>query len=77
MKTKNYWDWHDGNKHHIEVPGCIVNITTGLQDRLGRPVTRVEIVCDGDRCHGERRWRLYGVTDNRVVQLKTPKRLAA
>lgn len=54
---------------HIEVEGCIVNIRTGLQDRLGRRITSVEILPD-DHFSGENIWRLRGSYNNRVVQLK-------
>ncbi len=54
---------------HIEVEGCIVNITEGLMDRHGRKVTHIEIIPD-DRYVGERKWKLTGCVNNRVVQLK-------
>lgn len=53
---------------HIEVEGCIINIRTGLIDRLGRRVTSIEILPD-DHFSGEKIWRLYGSVNNRVVQL--------
>lgn len=37
--------------YHVEAPGCIVNIYTGLRDSEGRKVTRVDI--SPDRCTGE------------------------
>lgn len=54
---------------HIEVEGAIVNIREGLHDRLGRPVTSIEIIPD-DHYVGEPIWRLRGTRNNRVVQLK-------
>jgi len=57
---------------HIEVEGCIVNITTGLSDRKGRKVTSIEILPD-DHYTGEQIWRLRGSINNRVVQLKKVK----
>lgn len=57
---------------HIEVEGCIVNIRTGLIDRLGRKVTSVEILPD-DHCSGDPFWKLVGSVNNRVIQLKTRK----
>lgn len=54
---------------HIEAEGCIVNIREGLYDRLGRPVTSVEVIPD-DHYIGERIWRLRGTRNNRVVRLK-------
>ena len=56
---------------HIEVEGCIINIRTGLTDRKGRKVTSIEILPDDHA--GERIWRLYGSTNNRVIQLKRLK----
>ena len=55
---------------HIEVEGCIVNIRTGLSDKLGRKVTSIEILPD-DHYSGELVWRLRGYSNNRVVQLKS------
>ncbi len=54
---------------HIEVEGCIVNIRAGLKDWKGRKVTSIEIIPD-DHCIGERKWKLYGTHNNRVIQLK-------
>ena len=54
---------------HIETDGCIVNIRTGLTDRIGRKVTSIEILPD-DHYVGEPVWRLYGSKTNRVVQIK-------
>lgn len=31
---------------HIEAPGCIINIQTGLHDRAGNAITSVQIKCD-------------------------------
>jgi hypothetical protein len=45
------------DKHlHIEVPGCVVNIRTGLEDCGGRPVTVIAISCD--TYAGEPGWAL-------------------
>ena len=55
---------------HIEIEGCIVNIRTGLRDMKGRKVTSVSISPD-DHYAGERKWKLYGTYNNRIVQLKT------
>ena len=41
---------------HIEAPGCVVNINTGLQDMLGRDVTAISI--GADEYHGEPAWRI-------------------
>lgn len=32
---------------HIEAPGCIVNIRSGLRTDDGRPVTSVQVIPDG------------------------------
>jgi len=54
---------------HIEAEGCIVNITEGLIDRKGRPVTSIEII--PDKYAGEREWKRVGSYANvRVIQLK-------
>jgi len=53
---------------HIEVAGGIVNIREGLSDRKGRSVTSIEIL--PDEYAGERQWRLYGFSNNRLVQLR-------
>ena len=57
---------------HIEIEGGIVNIRTGLQDRLGRKVTSIEILPD-DHYAGEKIWRLYGTVNNRIIQLNKIK----
>ena len=54
---------------HIEVEGAIVNIREGLSDMKGRKVTSIEILPD-ETHKGERKWKLYGYINNRVVQLK-------
>lgn len=41
---------------HIEAPGCIINITIGLHDSDGRPVTNVSVAADGYRYAGEPAW---------------------
>jgi len=53
---------------HIEVDGAIINIRTGLIDRKMRRMTSIEII--PDKYAGEKMWRLYGKSNNRVVQLK-------
>jgi hypothetical protein len=58
-----------GGVKHIEIEGAIVNIREGLSDFKGRKVTSVEILPD-DRYVGERKWKLYGCYQNRIVQLK-------
>jgi len=54
---------------HIEVKGCIINITEGLSDRQDREVTHIEILPD-NHCIGERIWKLQGNVNNRVIRLK-------
>jgi hypothetical protein len=53
---------------HIEVEGAIVNIRQGLIDRKMRRVTSIEII--PDKYAGEKLWKLYGKSNNRIVQLK-------
>lgn len=56
---------------HIEADGCIVNIREGLTDLKGRKVTNVEILPDSYA--GEKKWKVLGSMNNRVIQLKTVK----
>ena len=62
------FDWKKGNLKHIEVEGCIINITTGLKDKYNRKVTIININPDG-KIYGDN-WKLYGTTNNKVVNLK-------
>jgi len=55
--------------YHLEVDGCIVNIRQGLTDIFGRKVTSVEII--PDVYAGEKKWKLVGTRNNKIVQLKT------
>jgi len=45
---------------HIEAPGCIINITTGLSDADGNAVTHISISASGDRYSGEPAWWIDG-----------------
>jgi len=56
---------------HIEAEGCIVNIRQGLTDRLGRSVTSIEVL--PDKYAGEPKWKLYGLSNTRVVKLKSKR----
>lgn len=38
---------------HVEAPGCIINIRTGLSDHAGREVTAIEILSDDQDRGGE------------------------
>ena len=60
------------NLKHIETEGGIINIRTGLFDRFGRRVVHIEILPD-DHYKTEKKWRLYGRMNNRMVELKTVK----
>jgi len=62
-----------GNCIHIEANGCIVNIRENLTDRKGRSVTSIEILPD-DHYMGERIWKIIGLRNTRVIQLKKVKR---
>jgi hypothetical protein len=53
---------------HVETPNGIVNIYTGLQDREGRSVDRIEVI--PDNYAGENKVVRRG---DRLVRLKTVK----
>jgi hypothetical protein len=44
---------HKTKTMHIEVEGCIVNITVGLRDTYGRRVTRVDVSPDDESRGGD------------------------
>lgn len=46
-------DNRSGNKLHIELPGCTINIDIGLTDRLGRAVTSIRISPDDESRGGD------------------------
>lgn len=41
---------------HIEIPGAIVNITTGLHNDKGQEVTHINVMADQDRYMGDPEW---------------------
>lgn len=53
MRTRKSITLKPGEVLHIETPNGIVNIRTGLSDRLGREVDSIETI--PDRYVGERR----------------------
>ncbi len=53
---------------HIEAPGCIVNIHTGLYDTQGCAVTSVEILCD--QYAGEPKWSLPDFGDRTCMNVR-------
>lgn len=54
MRTIRFFENNrSDNKLHIELPGCIVNITIGLTDRLGRAVTSIRISPDDESRGGD------------------------
>ena len=57
---------------HIETHNCIVNIRHDLTDRLGRPVTSIEVI--KDNYIGENKTKLIGLVNTRVVTLKSINR---
>jgi hypothetical protein len=52
---------------HIEGPGCIINITPGLEDRAGRPVVHIEVIADEAGINGEQ-WRIDTGADHGCVK---------
>jgi hypothetical protein len=42
-----------GDEMRIETDGCVVSITVGLTDERGRPMTRVDVVPDGESRGGD------------------------
>lgn len=46
---------------HIETTGAVVNITVGLVDRDGQPVTRVDVTPDGEARGGDARGRFWNL----------------
>jgi hypothetical protein len=62
-----------GNRLHIELPGCIVNVVVGLTDRLGRQVTRVSISADDEtRSPDENGYYWRDAGDGRVIRDLSP-----
>lgn len=62
---------------HIEAPGCIINIQTGLSDRDGNEAVNVSISADGKRYAGNPQWWIDGEAERahlgvRVVKTDTP-----
>lgn len=63
---------------HIEGPGVIVNIITGLTANDGKIVTAIEILADGNRYAGPPQWWIdnNGTLEHaayvRVVQTEKP-----
>lgn len=53
---------------HIEAPGCIVNIHTGLTNRTGQSVTAISIVCD--QYAGEPKWTLPDLNDTKSFNVR-------
>jgi hypothetical protein len=56
MRTKRVNLSSKRERLHIEAPGCIVNIHTGMVTVDGAEVTSVEVIADGDRYAGEPPW---------------------
>ena len=54
----------------IEVPGGIINITTGLIDSNGSAVTHISISADGNRYAGNPEWWVNGETGNDGIGLR-------
>ena len=60
---------HSKGLLHIETPNGIVNIRVGLTDFNGRKVDSIEII--PDRYAGEKKVKLSGYANTRLIRLKT------
>lgn len=73
MKTVRHYASARDKLLHVEVDGCIVNITVGLSDMQGRRVTSVSIVPDDESRGGDgegRVWRYVpGESNHRLIRL--------
>ena len=58
-----------GQMLHVETPNGIINIRTGLTDRLQRPVDSIQVV--PANYMGENKVKLIGPNNTRLVRLKT------
>lgn len=58
-----------GEMLHVETPNGIVNIRAGLHDVRGRDVDSIETL--PNRYAGERKVRLSGHSNTRLIRLKT------
>jgi hypothetical protein len=54
---------------HVETPNGIVNIRVGLTDMSGRSVDSIEII--PDRYAGEKKVKVSGPRNTRMIRLKT------
>ena len=57
-----------GKLLHVEAPGCIVNIRTGLTDSEGRSVTSVSILCD--QYPGEPAWTMPDFQGGKTLHVR-------
>ena len=62
---------------HVEAPGCIINIRTGLSCPDGE-VTRIDVLADGDRYGNNPQWWIEGQAHHsgmgmRVIKTDTPR----
>lgn len=60
---------------HIETTGAVVNITVGLTDSAGQPVTRIDIVPDGDMEGGDKHGRVWDLWQNGTLDCDGVARL--
>jgi len=58
---------------HIETDGAIVNITVGLHDVDGRPVTRVDTLPDDESRGGDEHGRIWEQDGPRIICQTTEK----
>jgi len=56
---------------HIETPLGVINIRTGLYDRLGREIVSISVTAD--KYAGENKVKLAGLHNTRLTRLKTVK----
>ncbi len=61
------------NKLKVEADNCVINITEGLTDRLGRNV--VSITVSPDNYAGEPYNRRFGLYNTRVITMKHKRKV--
>ena len=67
MKTVIFGDKDKRDTLHIEVPGCIVNIDTGLHDAEGNTITRISIRADQ---YVDEEWHLPDFEDLQYIGIR-------
>ena len=63
MKRINHFKTSHDKVLHIDSEGCVINITVGLHDIYGNPVTSIQVSPDK-----EEGWLLDGYSNTRVYK---------